>query len=122
MRGRARLRRQALLRGWRSPHIPAMSPDGEYAYVTDGASGRVAAIALSDLRVDDPGHPQVIGRFSPGYLVHDLRFTPDGGRVWVTAADRSYVGVFSARRHRLLFRVPAGPRPSTPSSRADTRT
>jgi DNA-binding beta-propeller fold protein YncE len=138
-----------------------MAPGGDYAYVTDDASGRLVAIGLLHRRVAsstyvgagahhlafspdaervwvalgqaartivilstvvstppppsspivNPGSPRVLGRFRPGYLAHDLLFTPDGRRVWITAADRPYVGVFSARSHRLLFRVPAGAPP-----------
>jgi DNA-binding beta-propeller fold protein YncE len=159
--GGARLTGRRVLRGFASPHIPAMAPGGDYAYVTDDASGRLVAIGLFHQRVDsstfvgygahhlafspdvqrvwvalgqaartivilstvvstppppsspivNPGHPHVVGRFAPGYLAHDLLFTPDGRRVWITAADRPYVGVFSARSHRLLFRVPAGAPP-----------
>jgi DNA-binding beta-propeller fold protein YncE len=157
----ARLTARRVIRGFVSPHIPAMAPGGDYAYVTDDASGRLVAIGLFHQRVDsstfvgygahhlafspdvqrvwvalgqaartivilstvvstppppsspivNPGHPHVVGRFAPGYLAHDLLFTPDGRRVWITAANRPYVGVFSARSHRLLFRVPAGAPP-----------
>jgi len=149
------------LRGFSSPHIPAIAPDGDYAYVTDDAAGDVTTIGLSDDRivsrvrvgsgahhlafspdrrqiwialgqsaasivilstivatppapsspVMDVGHPHVVGRFAPGFLAHDLLFTPDGRQVWITSADTSDVGVFSSRDHRLLFRVPAGPPP-----------
>jgi hypothetical protein len=53
----------------------------------------------------------VIGRFDPGFPAHDLSFTADGRRVWVTSASGPDVSVFSARDHRLLFRVPVGPPP-----------
>ena len=159
--GGARLTDRRVLRGFSSPHIPAMAPGGDYTYVTDDASGRVVAIGLFNQRVAsstyvgagahhlafspdaervwvalgqaaptivilstvvsrpplpsspivNPGRPHVVGRFAPGYLAHDLLFEPDGRRVWITAADRSYVGVFSARSHRLLFRVRAGAPP-----------
>jgi DNA-binding beta-propeller fold protein YncE len=147
--------------GFVAPHIPAISPDAEHAYVTDDASGKVTVIGLYNDRVlsrvsvgagahhlafspdwrqvwvalgqsartivilstvistppppsspvGDPGHPHVIGHLVPGFLAHDLLFSPDGKRVWVTSASTAYVGVFSARSHRLLFRVPGGPPP-----------
>ncbi|MGH2865994.1 MAG: YncE family protein [Solirubrobacteraceae bacterium] len=159
--GGAHLSGRRVLRGLVSPHIPAMAPGGDYAYITDDASGRLVAVELVHRRVASStdvgagahhlafspnaqrvwvalgqaagtivilstvvstppppsspivnvGHPHVVGRFAPGYLAHDLLFTPDGRRVWITAADRPYVGVFSARSHRLLFRVPAGAPP-----------
>jgi DNA-binding beta-propeller fold protein YncE len=129
-----------------APHIPAVSPDGRYAYVTDDASGMLAAVRLQDRRLirrvfvgegahhlafspdqrgvwvalsqaaqtlvllatGDPGHPRVIGHLQPPFLAHDLLFAPAGKTVWVTSADTSYVGVFSSRTRRLLFRMPAG--------------
>jgi DNA-binding beta-propeller fold protein YncE len=150
-----------LLHGFADPEIPAVAPGGEYAYVTEGAPGRLAVIRLTDDRVTsrtfvgagahhlafspngqqvwvalgqsastvailstvvtrppppssviaDPGHPHVIARFHPGYRAHDLQFSPDGRRVWITSANQPDVGVFSARTHRLLFRVSAGPPP-----------
>jgi len=138
-----------VIRGFSSPHIPAISPDGRYAYVTDDGSGELAVIRLSNhrllgrvfvgvgahhlafspdgrhvwvalgqtaqtitlLRALNPGHPRVLGRFHPPFLAHDLLFSPGGGEVWVTSADADYVGVFSARTRRLLFRVRAGAPP-----------
>lgn len=159
--GGTHLTDRLVLGGFSSPHIPALVPGGGYAYVTDDATGRVAAIGLSDQRVDsrtfvgagahhlafslnarqawvalgqaartivilstavsapspgfsmmiDPRHPHIVGHLLPGYLAHDLLFSPDGRRVWITAAYRPYIGVFSAGTHRLLFRVPAGAPP-----------
>ena len=150
-----------VFRGFVSPHIPAIFPDGDYAYVTDDATGQLSVIGLYNGRilsrvavgagahhlafspdwrqvwvalgqsartivilstivstppppsspVGNPGRPHVIGRFDPGFLAHDLMFTPDGKRVWITSANTPYVGVFKARTHRLLFRVPGGPPP-----------
>lgn len=138
-----------VLRGFDSPHIPAISPDGQHAYVTDDGSGELSVIGLYDdrllsrvfvgagahhlaftpdqrqvwvalgqaastltvLSTVDPGHPRVVGHVRPPFLVHDLLFSPDGKEVWVTSADTSYVGVFSTRTRRLLFRVPAGAPP-----------
>lgn len=138
-----------VFRGFDFPHIPAISPDSQYAYVTDDGSGELSVIGLYDdrllsrvfvgagahhlaftpdqgqvwvalgqaastltvLSTVDPGHPRVVGHFRPPFLAHDLLFTPDGTELWITSADTSYVGVFSARTHRLLFRVPAGAPP-----------
>jgi Cytochrome D1 heme domain len=155
------LRPIRVLHGFASPHIPAIFPDGDFAYVTDDGSGKLTVIGLYNDRilssvnvgvgahhlaftpdqrevwvalgqsartivilstiasrpaspsspVGDPGHPHVVGHFDPGFLAHDLLFTSDGRRVWITSADTRYVGVFSTRARRLLFRVPGGPPP-----------
>jgi DNA-binding beta-propeller fold protein YncE len=146
---RRSLRVVKVIRGFSAPHIPAISPDGRYAYVTDDGSGELAVIGLSNhhllgwvfvgagahhlafspdehqvwvalgqtaqsitiLRALDPGHPHVAGSFHPPFMAHDLLFSPGGKQVWITSADTDYVGVFSARTRRLLFRVPAGAPP-----------
>jgi DNA-binding beta-propeller fold protein YncE len=152
---RRTLRAIRVFQGFSSPHIPAVSPDGRYAYVTDDASGALSVIALRSHRITarvrvgagahhlaftpdarrvwialgqaaptivilttvqpsgrvDEGHPRLIGSLHPGFLAHDLLFSPAGDRVWVTSADTSYVSVFSVRSRRLLFRVAAGTPP-----------
>jgi DNA-binding beta-propeller fold protein YncE len=59
----------------------------------------------------DPGHPHVIGHFSPGFAAHDLAFSPDGRSIWITSATGSDVTAFDARTHHILFRVPVGAGP-----------
>ncbi len=135
--------------GFDHPHIAAIAPDGQYAYLTDDARGTVTAINLATLRVgstteigagahhlsfdaahlrawvalgesattvvalstQDFDHPQIIDRFDPGFEVHDLAFSNDGQRIWVTAANRPYVTVFGGGDRETLFRVPVGPPP-----------
>jgi DNA-binding beta-propeller fold protein YncE len=147
--------------GFDRPHIAAVSPDGQYAYITDDARGTLTVIRLSDLRVTstirvgpgahhltvspnerqiwvalgesaqtvvilstvartpaagaspviDPGHPHVIGSFTPGFRAHDLSFTPDGRQVWISSATGPEVTAFAVRSRRMLFRVPVGAPP-----------
>jgi DNA-binding beta-propeller fold protein YncE len=100
-------------------HHLAFSPNERRVWVALGESARVITI-LSTVRrpagpasrpVVDLGRPHVVGHFVPGFPVHDLAFSPDGRRVWVTSADGPDVTVFSAVSHRVLFRVPVGPGP-----------
>jgi DNA-binding beta-propeller fold protein YncE len=100
-------------------HHMAFSPDERRVWVALGESARVITI-LSTVRravgpasrpVVDLGRPHVVGHFVPGFPVHDLAFSPDGRRVWVTAADGPDVTVFNAVNRRVLFRVPVGPPP-----------
>ena len=147
--------------GFEQPHIAAISPDAQYAYITDDARGTLTVIRFSDMKetstiavgpgahhlafspdaqrvwvalgedartiailttvvatpprpssvVIDPGHPRVIGHFSPGFPAHDLSFSPDGRQVWISSAAGSDVTAFDARNRRVLFRVPVGPPP-----------
>ena len=77
------------------------------AWVALGESA-TTIVVISTARFD---HPKVIGRFDPGFAVHDLAFSNNGRRVWVTSADRPDVTVFDGADHRPLLRVPAGPPP-----------
>jgi DNA-binding beta-propeller fold protein YncE len=63
------------LGGFASPHIPAISPDDQYAYVTDDARGQVTVIGLYD--------DKVLSRISVGAGAHHLAFSPDERQVWV---------------------------------------
>jgi DNA-binding beta-propeller fold protein YncE len=146
---RPSLRRIRVFTGFAAPHIPAISPDGAYAYVTDDARGTLTTIRLGDARITSkifvgagahhmgispdgrslwialgqaaskivlldssrPGRPRVVGAFDPGFLAHAVQFAPGGGRVWISSANGPEVAVFSAARHRLLFRVPGGAPP-----------
>lgn len=146
---RGSLRRIRVLTGFGSPHIPAISADGAYAYVTDDARGTLTTIRLRDARITStifvgagahhmglspdgrelwialgqaatkialldssrPGRPRIVGAIDPGLLAHAVQFAPDGQSVWVSSANGPEVAVFSAVRHRLLFRVSGGAPP-----------
>jgi DNA-binding beta-propeller fold protein YncE len=77
------------------------------AWVALGESGSKIVI----LSTEDPAHPKVAGQFAPGFEVHDLAFSEDGQKVWITAADRADVSVFDGIDQQVLFRVPVGPPP-----------
>jgi DNA-binding beta-propeller fold protein YncE len=61
--------------GFDQPHIVAVSPDYQYAYVTDDVRGTLTAIRLSDMRATST---VAVG---PG--AHHLAFSPDERRVWI---------------------------------------
>ena len=77
------------------------------AWVALGESARTIVV-ISTYGFD---RPRVIGRFDPGFEVHDLAFSIDGRRVWLTAADRRDVTVFNGIDEQPMFRVPVGPPP-----------
>lgn len=88
-------------------HHMAFRPGHHELWVVLGERART--IALVDTTY--PSRPRRTGFFSPGGLVHDLAFTPDGRRAWITYDGRSSVGVFDVRTRRLLATLPAGPPP-----------
>ena len=142
------LRTVGRFRGFDEPHIAAIAPDGDYAYITDDARGTLTAIRLSDMKVTSTvsvgagahhlaispderhvwvalgesartitilsivaGQPRVIGHLTPGFPVHDLLFSSNGRRVWISSAAGPDVTVFDARTRKAMFRVAVGPPP-----------
>jgi YVTN family beta-propeller protein len=96
-------------------HHLAFSPDERRVWVGLGERAQTITI-LSTVRPSassrvDPGHPRVVGRFAPGFPAHDLSFSPDGSRIWVTSATSPDLTVFDARTRRVAFHVPVGPPP-----------
>jgi DNA-binding beta-propeller fold protein YncE len=72
---RSSLRPLKVFGGFASPHIPAISPDGAYAYVTDDARGTLTTIRLSD--------DVVTSTLFVGDGAHHMGISPDGRALWV---------------------------------------
>jgi DNA-binding beta-propeller fold protein YncE len=68
-----------ILRGFGSPHIAELSPDGRYAYVTDDARGELAVIRLRDAHL--------VARIPVGAGAHHLGVRPDGGQLWIALGE-----------------------------------
>jgi DNA-binding beta-propeller fold protein YncE len=86
-----RLRIRRTIRGFRSPHIVALSPRGGYAYVTDDARGQLAVIGLARARI--------VRRIFVGVGAHHMTFSPDGRRLWIALGERaSTLTVVDTRR------------------------
>lgn len=67
--------------GFDQPHIAAISPDGQYAYITDDVRGTVTVIRLSDMRVTST--------VSVGAGAHHLSFSPDQRRAWIGLGEQA---------------------------------
>jgi YVTN family beta-propeller protein len=76
---RRTMRRLKTLGGFDLPHIAAISPDGDHAYITDDARGTVTVIRLSDLRVTST--------VRVGAGAHHLSFRPDQRRLWMALGE-----------------------------------
>jgi DNA-binding beta-propeller fold protein YncE len=70
-----------VLRGFRSPQLAAITPDGRWSYVTEGARGTLSVIAL--------GRQKVVRRVSVGLGAHHLAISPDGRRTWVALGEHA---------------------------------
>lgn len=69
----------AVLRGFRSPQIAAITPDGQWVYVTDAATGALSVIELQTRRVVDRVHV--------GAGAHHLAISPNFRRAWVALGE-----------------------------------
>jgi hypothetical protein len=100
-------------------HHLTVSPDEREIWVALGESAHTVVILSTVAQTPaagvspavDPGHPHVIGRFTPGFPAHDLSFSPDGRQVWISSAVTPDVTAFDAHSRRMLFRVPVGAPP-----------
>jgi DNA-binding beta-propeller fold protein YncE len=79
--GLPRLRVLRVLRGFGSPHIAAIVPEHELAYVTDDARGQLAVIDLARRRVTR--------KVFVGYGAHHLAISPDWTQLWVALGERA---------------------------------
>lgn len=75
------LRVVRVFRGFGAPHIPALSPYGRFAYVTDDARGQLVTIDLRRRRI--------VSRIFVGLGAHHLAISPDGSRGWVALGERA---------------------------------
>lgn len=76
---RRTLRRIKTFAGFDQPHIAAISPDGQYAYITDDSRGTLTVIRLGDLRETST--------VAVGAGAHHLTFSPNRRRVWLALGE-----------------------------------
>ncbi len=78
--------------GGAARHI-GIDPSGTRLWTALGTTA--AAIAVVRL-ADGPIGRARVSRFRPPFLAHDVAFTPDGRRVWVTSGDRRRIAIYTA--------------------------
>lgn len=95
------LRPLAVLSGFRSPQIATITPDGEWVYMTDAASGQLDVIELQTRKVVD--------RVYVGLGAHHLTISPHFERAWVALGEDATTIVVldttKANRPRILGSV-----------------
>ncbi|HYX77499.1 MAG TPA: cytochrome D1 domain-containing protein, partial [Gaiellaceae bacterium] len=91
------LRIVRVFRGFAAPHMPAVSSDGRFAYVTDDARGQLVTIDLHRRRITSS--------VFVGLGAHHLAFRPRHHELWIVLGER-------ARSIRIVDTTnPAHPRP-----------
>jgi DNA-binding beta-propeller fold protein YncE len=75
------LRVTRTLHGFVDPHLVAIAPGGQWAYVTDDGAGRLDVVSLQQKRV--------VARLEVGAGAHHLTVSPNGRRVWVALGEHA---------------------------------
>jgi DNA-binding beta-propeller fold protein YncE len=70
-----------VFRDFGAPHLAAVAPDGERAYVTDDARGQLVTIKFASKRLVD--------RLIVGAGAHHLTISPDGRRLWLALGEQA---------------------------------
>jgi DNA-binding beta-propeller fold protein YncE len=68
-----------VLHGFGSPHLVAIAPDGQHAYVTDDERGTLDVIRLFRIRV--------MSTTKVGFGAHHMASSPDERRLWVALGE-----------------------------------
>jgi DNA-binding beta-propeller fold protein YncE len=91
----------AVLRDFRSPQIAAITPDGEWVYVTDAATGELSVIELMTRRIVD--------RLYVGAGAHHLAISADFQRAWIALGETAHTIVMldtsKANRPRVIGHI-----------------
>jgi DNA-binding beta-propeller fold protein YncE len=95
-------------------HI-TIDPRGRMLWIALGAKAK--EIAVVDVR--RRARPQLVRRFRPPFLAHDVGWARGGNRAWVSSGDRNEVAIYAARSGRLLQRLRADKPPQHFTFRGD---
>ncbi|HUQ93127.1 MAG TPA: hypothetical protein VM120_15705 [Bryobacteraceae bacterium] len=87
----------------KQPHMVVLDRAGEWAYVSNSASGSIAAVRLAD------GHVKVLA--VGGNPQGGVR-SPDGRRVYITVKDENSIAVIDTASQALVGKIPVGKGPA----------
>ena len=93
----------------------SIDPAARRLWVALGA--KAALVAVADLANRD--RPRLVRLIRPPFLAHDVAFTPDGKRVWVSSGDQNQLALYDRRTGRVLVRPPADLPPQHITFRGD---
>jgi hypothetical protein len=107
--------------------VVGRAPVGALArHLTIDASGRRLWIALGAkaeqiavVDIAQPVRPRLLRHFRPPFLAHDVGWTPDRTRVWVSSGDRNELAIYAARSGKLLKQLAADEPPQHFTFRGD---
>jgi DNA-binding beta-propeller fold protein YncE len=106
--------------GYNNPHGSSLNPAGDMLYVTQqNSSNKLYKIPANDL--DSPTEIDLFTTPPPSFLnAHDIRFTPDGTKYFVTCQGTSEVRAMQTSNDSLLAIIPVGNMPSEISFSSST--
>ncbi len=82
----------------------AFTPDGRYAYLTEGAAGTVSVL--------DVATGKVVDTIPVGRRPWGLALSPDGRRIYTADGRSNQVSVIDAATRKVVATIPVGDRPN----------
>ena len=89
--------------GMHPAHV-VLTPDGRFAYITNGGDNSVTVI--------DAAARSVVATIPVGKFPHGLRFAPDGRQAYVANLKGGTVSVIDVATHKEITQIPVGKGPA----------
>jgi len=95
----------------RHPAHVVVSPDGRFAYVTNGAANTVSVV--------DTAARRVVATIPVGAFPHGIRFSPDGKQAYIANLKGGTVSVIDAEARKQVAQIAVGKGPAQVGFTAD---